>query len=87
MQMVEANAKAAFINDVVDSLEGTGVSDEDVVKDLVSTFLLPEVSRTDLRTRVKNDQSKLLAAAHEELMGALVKEGIAEPAQEAAAPA
>jgi len=30
--------------------------------------------------RVKNDQSRLLVAAHEELMSALEREGVAEPA-------
>ncbi len=80
LQMVEANAKASFLNDVVDSLEASNASDEDVVKDLVSTFLMPEVSRTDLRMRVKSDQAKLLVAAHEELMSALVQGGVAEDA-------
>ena len=67
--LMEANARATFLNDIVDSLEQEGVTDEgeeqkltslaagltwsaDVVKDLVSSFLLPEVSRSDLRTQV-----------------------------------
>jgi len=78
--MVEANARAAFLNNVVDDLEGSGQSDEDVVKDLVGTFLLPEVSRTDLRMQVKKDQAGLLAAAHEELMASMASAGIADAA-------
>jgi len=50
--LMEANARATFLNDIVDSLEQEGVTDEDVVKDLVSSFLMPEVSRSDLRTQV-----------------------------------
>lgn len=78
--MVEANARAAFLNNVVDDLEGAGQSDEDVVKDLVGTFLLPEVSRTDLRLQVKKEQAGLLAAAHEELMASMASAGIADAA-------
>ena len=48
----QANAKAAFLNEIVDGLESTDISDSDVVKDLVSSFLLPEVSRSELRSQV-----------------------------------
>eukprot|EP00285_Hemiselmis_virescens_P012418 CAMPEP_0173386712 /NCGR_PEP_ID=MMETSP1356-20130122/9298_1 /TAXON_ID=77927 ORGANISM="Hemiselmis virescens, Strain PCC157" /NCGR_SAMPLE_ID=MMETSP1356 /ASSEMBLY_ACC=CAM_ASM_000847 /LENGTH=651 /DNA_ID=CAMNT_0014343047 /DNA_START=177 /DNA_END=2129 /DNA_ORIENTATION=+ len=74
--MVEANARASFLNDVVDSLEGAGATDEDVVKDLVGSLLLPEVSRTEMRTQLKRDQGRLLVAAHEELMGAIEGAGL-----------
>jgi len=77
--MMEANAKASFLNDIVDGLESEHVSEDEVVKDLVSSFLLPEVSRSDLRTQLKNDQSRLVAAAHEELLKAVVAEGMADP--------
>jgi len=50
--MMEANAKAQFLNEIVDGLESENVSEDEVVKDLVSSFLLPEVSRSDLRTQV-----------------------------------
>jgi hypothetical protein len=36
----------------VDGLESSDISDSDVVKDLVSSFLLPEVSRSELRSQV-----------------------------------
>mmetsp|Transcript_5191 Transcript_5191/g.7644 ORF Transcript_5191/g.7644 Transcript_5191/m.7644 type:complete len:661 (+) Transcript_5191:149-2131(+) len=77
--MLEANAKASFLNEIVDGLETSDVSDADIVKDLVSSFLLPEVSRSDLRTQVKADQQRLVAAAHEELVGALTHVGLAVP--------
>ncbi len=94
------------------------VSEDEVVKDLVASFLLPEVSRSDLRTQVcalppelacmlvssrkrqasgmwkpghdcwcvqlKNDQSRLVAAAHEELLKAVAAEGLAVKAGTAA---
>mmetsp|Transcript_22409 Transcript_22409/g.50486 ORF Transcript_22409/g.50486 Transcript_22409/m.50486 type:complete len:638 (-) Transcript_22409:134-2047(-) len=75
--LMEANARATFLNDIVDSLEQEGVTDEDVVKDLVSSFLLPEVSRSDLRTQIEQDQKRLIKAVHEEVMSALGSEGMA----------
>ena len=77
--MMEANAKASFLNEIVDGLETEDVSEADVVKDLVSSFLLPEVSRADLRSQVKADQQRLVKAAHEEVMGALTNVGLAAP--------
>ena len=50
--MMEANAKASFLNEIVDGIE-TEASDESVVRDLISSFLLPEVSRADLRAQVR----------------------------------
>ncbi len=72
--MVEANARAAILNDIVDGLEGGddgaggagggGVSEEDVVRELVSSFLLPEVSRAGLRAQVRlNAQARAFHAA------------------------
>eukprot|EP00802_Teleaulax_amphioxeia_P010321 Tamp_10347.p1 GENE.Tamp_10347~~Tamp_10347.p1 ORF type:complete len:648 (+),score=223.68 Tamp_10347:95-2038(+) len=75
--MMEANAKASFLNTLVDDLETSDVSDADVVKDLVSSFLLPEVSRSDLRSQVKADQQRLVKAAHEELVSSLTQVGLA----------
>ena len=83
--MMEANAKASFLNDIVDGLETQDVSDADVVKDLVSSFLLPEVSRADLRSQVKADQQRLVKAAHEEVVAALTGVGLAVPAGAASA--
>ncbi|EKX55082.1 hypothetical protein GUITHDRAFT_160607 [Guillardia theta CCMP2712] len=75
--LMEANARATFLNDIVDSLEQEGVTDEDVVKDLVSSFLMPEVSRSDLRTQIQQDQKRLIKAVHEQVMTALGSEGMA----------
>ena len=38
--MLEANAKASFLNEIVDGLESSDVTDSDVVKDLVRCSLL-----------------------------------------------
>jgi len=85
--MVEANAKASFLNELIDDLDGSARTDEDMVRDMVSAFLLPEVSRDDLQTQVKAVQSSRLRAAHEELLGAVAAAGIAVPAGSADAPA
>ncbi|TPX69262.1 hypothetical protein SpCBS45565_g02536 [Spizellomyces sp. 'palustris'] len=59
---------AERVGEVVWGMERSGVSEEEtdrrIVRDLVSSFLIPEVERHTLRNRVKNDQRKYLQAAH-----------------------
>jgi hypothetical protein len=77
--MVEINAKAAFLNGIVDEIDDAERSDADVVKDLVSTFLLPEVSRADLQTYVESVQTARLRATKEELLSAIAGSDLAVP--------
>ena len=75
--MVEINAKAAFLNGIVDEIDGAERSDADVVRDLVSTFILPEVSRADLQTYVESVQTARLRATKEELLSAIAGSDLA----------
>lgn len=40
---------------------------EEIVSELVHAFLLPEVQKETMRTRVRNSQRKYLLAAHREV--------------------
>mmetsp|Transcript_28786 Transcript_28786/g.66479 ORF Transcript_28786/g.66479 Transcript_28786/m.66479 type:complete len:657 (-) Transcript_28786:93-2063(-) len=62
--MREAKQKAEYVNAIVDSLEDAANDPGEIVKDLVSSFLLPGVMREDVKAKVSADQKKFVLAAH-----------------------
>jgi len=62
----EVKEKADKINDLAYEMEETrdALQSEEIVSELVHTFLLPEVMRENVREKVKHQQRKHLLAAH-----------------------
>lgn len=62
----EIQEKAIRINEVAYAMEKTKTSlqSEEIVSELVHSFLLPEVQKITVREKVKRDQRKHLLAAH-----------------------
>merc|ERR1712070_196749 len=69
---LEAQVKAQKINQVVDKLEERYNAPETVVKDLVASFLLPEVEKEQLRRVVATDQKKFAEATRRSIEKAVV---------------
>jgi len=63
---IEIQHYADKINDIAYAIEDkkTKVESEEIVSDLVHSFLLPEILKVEARKKVKNDQRKHLIAAH-----------------------
>ncbi|KNC54466.1 AMY-1-associating protein expressed in testis 1 [Thecamonas trahens ATCC 50062] len=59
----EARLKAAQLNTLVDELEAQREEPSVVVRDLVTSFLFPEVERRTLQARVAHQQRRFLAGA------------------------
>lgn len=51
----------------------TPSTDELEIRDLVASFLLPQVKRSSIRQRVEHDQRKHILAVHETIMDTLNK--------------
>lgn len=49
------------------SYRRTDLESEEIVSELVHSFLLPEVQKETFRMRVRNGQRKYLLAAHKEI--------------------
>jgi hypothetical protein len=73
--MEEAKVKAAAINAIVDAIEEEENSPGMVVKDLVSSFLFPQVHGELLKQSVLSDQKKLLLAAHSTVVDSVRGDG------------
>ncbi|KAI9105397.1 solute carrier, TRAMD3 or PAT1-domain-containing protein [Phlyctochytrium arcticum] len=63
---------ASRMSDVIGSMEQDQEGgDPRIVRDLVNSFLIPEVERQTLKSRLKNEQRKYLQAAHESVYNTL----------------
>eukprot|EP00743_Colponemidia_sp_Colp-15_P003486 GILK01003764.1.p1 GENE.GILK01003764.1~~GILK01003764.1.p1 ORF type:complete len:665 (+),score=144.46 GILK01003764.1:160-2154(+) len=62
--MEEAKLKAERINKIVDALEEQYNSPETIVKELVNSFLLPEVQREKVQRNVQLQERRFIEAAH-----------------------
>lgn len=65
--LTEAKIKANKVNHVVDRLEQTYQDDQSTVRELVASFLLPHVERTQLQRRLKVEEAAFSKAALEGL--------------------
>ena len=79
--MREAHAKVTCVNAIVDELEAERNSPEAIVKDLVSSFLMPEIEREALQRHVHVESKKFVLAAH----NSIYQSGIGKPPAEEAA--
>ncbi|XP_025100733.1 cilia- and flagella-associated protein 91-like [Pomacea canaliculata] len=66
----EIHAQAQKINDVAYEIESrrTQLESEEIVADLVHSFLLPEVRKQSVREKIHQQQRKFLMAAHKEII-------------------
>ncbi|XP_071988430.1 cilia- and flagella-associated protein 91 [Engystomops pustulosus] len=62
----EIHRKAQDINDIAYQMESsrTGLQSEEIVAELVYSFLIPEIQKTSVRERVRMSQRRHLQAAH-----------------------
>ncbi|XP_069802411.1 cilia- and flagella-associated protein 91 isoform X2 [Dendropsophus ebraccatus] len=62
----EIQRKAQEINDIAYQMESsrTRLQSEEIVAELVYSFLIPEIQKTSVRDRVRNSQRRHLQAAH-----------------------
>lgn len=67
----ERNLNAAFVGPAMDKLETEFSSSKGIVKDLVASFLLPEVERMRVREQVTSEGQKYRLAAEEEVRSAI----------------
>eukprot|EP00826_Nyctotherus_ovalis_P048963 TRINITY_DN5834_c0_g3_i7.p1 TRINITY_DN5834_c0_g3~~TRINITY_DN5834_c0_g3_i7.p1 ORF type:complete len:625 (-),score=251.00 TRINITY_DN5834_c0_g3_i7:150-2024(-) len=63
--MKEANIKADKLNKLVDAIENSMNNPQQVIKNIVSSFLIPDIQRAKLEKMVANEQKKYLVAAGE----------------------
>ncbi|GLE10240.1 hypothetical protein PINS_up022278 [Pythium insidiosum] len=72
--MGELQVHSAAVGPMVLALERDGNSDEAVVKELVASFLLPQVQRQQLQHQLAQEERKYVTAAHAMLTEALLKQ-------------
>ncbi|XP_041437321.1 cilia- and flagella-associated protein 91 isoform X2 [Xenopus laevis] len=67
----EIQRKAEEINDIAYQMESsrTRIQSEEIVAELVYSFLIPEVQKTSVRERVRRSQRRHIQAAHQVICG------------------
>ncbi|ETV95494.1 hypothetical protein H310_10963 [Aphanomyces invadans] len=63
----ELGVLGSGLSRAVDALEASGTSDEGVVKDLLASFLFPEVQRRRVQEQVEREERKFVTAVHQAL--------------------
>lgn len=66
----EIAALATHVNDLAYEMENkkTDLESEEIVSELVHSFLLPEVQKETFRSQIRKKQRKYLLAAHKEIV-------------------
>ena len=59
----EAKLKAQTLNKFIDKVEAKKNKPEVIIKDLVSSFLIPDVQRQQVQKQLKFEEKKFLEAA------------------------
>jgi ribosomal protein L22 len=61
--MREIEIKAKKLNTIVDMIEGEFIKDDITVKDLVSTFIIPEISRKKVEDKTELEEKRFIETA------------------------
>lgn len=79
----EAKLKAQTLNKFIDKVESKKNNPEVLIKDLVSSFLIPDVQRKQVQKSVQDEEKKFLEAARKTIQSAVANAGQKLEAEEA----
>lgn len=65
--MREIEIKAKKLNTIVDKIEGMFIKDDITVKDLVSSFIIPEIDRKKVEDKVESEERRFIEQAKESI--------------------
>ena len=71
----EAKLKAQTLNKFIDKVESKKNKPEVLIKDLVSSFLIPDVQRKQVQKQVQFEEKKFLEAARKTIQSAVANAG------------
>jgi len=71
----EAKLKAQTLNKFIDKVESKKNNPEVLIKDLVSSFLIPDVQRKQVQKAVQDEEKKFLEAARKTIQSAVANAG------------
>jgi ribosomal protein L22 len=63
--MREIEIKAKKLNTIVDKIEGMFIKDDITVKDLVSSFIIPEIDRKKVEDKIDSEERRFIEQAKE----------------------
>ena len=71
----EAKLKAQTLNKFIDKVESKKNKPEVLIKDLVSSFLIPDVQRKQVQKQVQFEEKKFLEAARKAIQSSVANAG------------